>query len=124
MRALIILLTLLMPWPAFSAGFEYSLHPMPITKATEVYNAPPGTECAFQGRLVGMVPGQWDTYIFQDRSGQVNAIIPKHIFGGFTITPALLIQLRGKVIVTPWQSKAVMANYVGIIGPAATFGGE
>lgn len=122
MPLLLCLLWLLCPITASAGGFAESLNPVQVTSATQVYSAPPGSPCSLEGRIIQRIPGRRDQYLFQDESGQVMVMIPHHVFGGFTVTPQLLVQLNGRVRSFPWQPNVVQVNYLGIIGPAASFG--
>lgn len=112
----------LFPACAYAYGFEPVYPVAPLTRAAEVYSAPGGTPCSLEGRLIAQIPGRRDLFIFQDSSGKVPVYIRKSVFGDFTVTPGMLIQLNGVVQAYPWQPNEVKATYVGIIGPAASFG--
>ncbi len=64
---------------------------MTIEQAKQMHD---GATISLRGNLID---GSGDKYVFQDKSGKIDVIIPKAVFDGRTVKPDQMISINGSL---------------------------
>lgn len=64
---------------------------MTIDQAKQMHD---GATISLRGNLID---GSGDKYVFQDKSGKIDVIIPKAVFDGRTVKPDQMISINGSL---------------------------
>lgn len=119
---LTLLAVLLLAQWVYAGGFEGPGAHAAVNSVEAALAAPDDTPCDLTGRIVEKLPWRRDRYLFEDKSGQIVVKIKRRVFGDFTVTPDLLVQITGKIDADGRYPNEVDVEYLGIIGPGQVFG--
>lgn len=81
------------PPHALDSGYRGTddAHIMTITQAKEMHD---GASISLRGNLID---GNGDKYVFQDKTGKIDVIIPKAVFDDRTVEPDNMISISGSL---------------------------